>query len=133
MKEGRPLHEALPLAQDLWKLMSDSIDLLNLCEKESEDANVYAQEDIEVETEDSEEIQNLEFDEDEDEIELNPAWSSLNLLGLPLITLNEDSMEEENEEEQEEEEVIIAQTQNNNKRKRCRTLGLRNTKKAKYD
>ena len=75
----------------------------------------------------------MEFDEDEDEIELNPAWSSLNLLGLPLITLNEDSLEEENEEEQEEEEVIIAQTQNNNKRKRCRTLGLRNTKKAKYD
>ena len=59
--------------------------------------------------------------------ELNPAWSSLNLLGLPLITLNEDSLEEENEEEQEEEEVRIAQTQNNNRRKRCRTLGLRNT------
>ena len=95
-----------------------------MCEKKSEDSIDYAQNDIEIE-EEYEETQNLEIEEDE--IELNPAWSSLNLIGLPLITLNEDSLEEEEEEEEEDEEdeVIIHQHGNNNKRKICQTLGLK--------
>ena len=43
MKEGRALHGALPLAQSLWSLQPEEIDLDQLCPSDHDQEEVFSQ------------------------------------------------------------------------------------------
>ena len=79
MKEGRPVHDGLALAQKLWEMPIDQIDLENLCK-------------ISVSGEDSE--------ESEDDVDMPESFN------IPDIVLFENSQSETSELDSEDEEPV---------------------------
>ena len=79
MKEGRPVHDGLALAQKLWEMPIDQIDLENLCK-------------ISVSGEDSE--------ESEDDVDMPESFD------MPDIVLFENSQSENSELDTEDEEPV---------------------------